>query len=106
MKNGIDETNSFYGSIKGVAATSRLLMPNGSVDPWHKLGLIGTNQNQEASAFPIFIKGTAHCADMYPATVLDPTSLKNARTTIQQFIDKWLSSSRKRHTRKSENRLP
>lgn len=38
------------------------------------------------------ISGAAHCADMYPPTVLDPPDLQPARNRISAHIGKWIQN--------------
>ncbi|EDV20342.1 uncharacterized protein TRIADDRAFT_63413 [Trichoplax adhaerens] len=81
----ITMTNNYYGAlaIKG----TRIVFPNGSIDPWHALGLL---KSTDATRPTIFIKGTAHCANMYPPTSKDPAGLRQARTKILGYLTKWL----------------
>ncbi|CAK1588672.1 unnamed protein product [Parnassius mnemosyne] len=80
-----DWTNSYYGGL-GISV-SRVVFVHGSVDPWHALGLTTTEDNDAPA---IFIHGTAHCANMYPASENDPAELTEARLEIQQYIGTWL----------------
>eukprot|EP00727_Mastigamoeba_balamuthi_P010964 m51a1_g6490 hypothetical protein (433) ;mRNA; r:161311-163007 len=81
----IDKTNTFYGGRN--IATSRVVLPNGSVDPWHTLGVTATSDH---NLHPVFIKGTAHCADIMSSKSTDPKALIQARTKIIALLDKWL----------------
>ena len=65
----------------------RTVFPNGSVDPWSALGITSNKPGNAA----IFIKGTAHCADMYPPSENDSHELKEARIEIENYLDAWLS---------------
>ncbi len=40
VTNAIQETNNFYGSTH--LQTTNVVLPNGSVDPWHALGILKT----------------------------------------------------------------
>lgn len=80
-----DRTNTIYGALN--IEITNVVFVHGSVDPWHALG-ITTTQNQGAPA--IYIKGTAHCANMYPPTDDDLPQLKAARVEIGLHIQKWL----------------
>ena len=42
---------------------------------------------------PIFIQGTAHCANMLPPSPSDPPGLVAARQEISSFIDVWLHTA-------------
>ncbi|KAI5647052.1 serine carboxypeptidase s28 domain-containing protein [Phthorimaea operculella] len=80
-----DWTNNKYGALD--IAVSRVVFVHGSVDPWHALG-ITTTQDQDAPA--IYIDGTAHCANMYPASDDDIEALKEARVEVKQYLTTWL----------------
>lgn len=86
IQNGIDETNTNYGGY-GIAS-SKIIFPNGSIDPWHALGIIKDVTSSEQA---VFIEGTAHCANMYPASPSDPPQLVAARQTIQDHLKAWLA---------------
>ncbi|CAL8110230.1 unnamed protein product [Orchesella dallaii] len=88
IENAIKWSNAYYGArdIK----VSRVIFVNGSIDPWHKLGI--TSQNQTSSEnVVIFINGTAHCANMYPDAPSDIPELKAARQQILHQLTEWLS---------------
>ena len=38
-----------------------------------------------------YVSGTAHCANMYPATYADPPQLTKARQTVSDLIKLWIS---------------
>ncbi|KPP58865.1 hypothetical protein Z043_123269, partial [Scleropages formosus] len=68
--------------------TTRIVFPNGSIDPWHALG-ITQDINKDLPA--VFIKGTAHCANMYPAREQDLPQLTMARDHVYLLLQKWLT---------------
>ncbi|KAL0973367.1 hypothetical protein UPYG_G00202530 [Umbra pygmaea] len=82
---GVDQTNEYYGGYN-IHAT-RIVFPNGSLDPWHALG-ITSSITEDLPA--VFIKGTAHCANMYPARAEDLPQLTLAREHIFQILQDWL----------------
>jgi len=86
----INSTNIYYGGDKPYGAT-KILFVNGSLDPWHALG-ITKDLNEDLQA--IFIKGTAHCADMHPAQPSDPPGLALAQEEITVQIAGWLSEAK------------
>lgn len=86
IQMGINRTNTNYGGY-GMRAT-KIVFPNGSIDPWHFLGFT-KDLSMESPA--IYIQGTAHCANMYPATSDDLPQLVQARATIEKLIGTWLS---------------
>lgn len=82
---GVMMTNIQYGGLDYQG--NNVVFVHGSIDPWHALGITET---KEQGAPAIYIKGTAHCAVMYPKSANDPLQLKAAREQIQQIIDSWL----------------
>ncbi|XP_022286435.2 putative serine protease K12H4.7 [Crassostrea virginica] len=88
IQQGINRTNTNYGGF-GMKAT-KIVFPNGSIDPWHFLGFI-KDLSYESPA--IYIQGTAHCANMYPASDDDLPQLVEARATIEKLIGTWLKSN-------------
>jgi pimeloyl-ACP methyl ester carboxylesterase len=85
MTPNIDATNSNYGGSN--LQSSRIVLPNGSVDPWHTLGVLQQPNLQE---HPILINGTAHVADLYPPRSSDLPQLTQTRTIELNFIARWL----------------
>ncbi|KAL1510018.1 hypothetical protein ABEB36_004676 [Hypothenemus hampei] len=80
-------TNTLYGALE--IEVSNVVFVHGSVDPWHALGItISDNKNAPA----IFIKGTAHCANMYPPSDTDLPQLESARVEIGKLIQSWLDT--------------
>ncbi|CAJ0595738.1 unnamed protein product [Cylicocyclus nassatus] len=86
IQNNIDRINHQYGGRDFFNGTN-VVIPNGSIDPWHALGLYEPN---DPSVVSYLIKGTAHCADMYPPREQDLPDLVKAREIIEENIDKWL----------------
>ncbi|XP_020492543.1 thymus-specific serine protease [Labrus bergylta] len=85
VAEAVAQTNEYYGSY-GISS-SRIVFPNGSIDPWHALGITqGTNPDLPA----VFIKGTAHCANMYPARAEDLPQLTLARDHVFLLLQQWL----------------
>jgi len=85
LEKGIKETNTEYGGIQ--PRVSNVVFVHGSGDPWHRVGR--TNNLSEDSP-AILIPGTAHCANMYPASQGDPPQLVDARNRIGGLISKWI----------------
>ena len=81
-------TNAYYGGKDIPKNVTNIVFPNGSIDPWHALGV---TESISESLIAIFIKGTAHCANMYPPRDNDPPALTAAREKITQQIGLWLS---------------
>ncbi|XP_038049891.1 thymus-specific serine protease-like [Patiria miniata] len=85
LTQGIARTNTNYGA-KGIRAT-KVIFPNGSIDPWHYLGITKDVSETETA---VYINGTAHCANMYPALPSDPPQLVQARDTIFKAVEAWI----------------
>jgi len=84
----VDYTNSYYGGRD--VRSNKIVFLNGSVDPWHALGLISDTPKPEE--MPVcYIKGTAHCADLYSSSPNDLESLTDARNKAWNYLDKWLA---------------
>ena len=81
-------SNSNYGSV-GIKG-SRIIFPNGNIDPWHALSVLPGDVNIEPSVIPILINGTAHCANMYPTGAADLPSLVQARRAIFNLVHLFL----------------
>ncbi|OWF35753.1 thymus-specific serine protease-like [Mizuhopecten yessoensis] len=83
-------TNEYYGgsSPRG----SKIIFSNGSIDPWHKLGVLtGLSATEQA----VFIEGTAHCNDLMPSKPKDPPQLTAARRKIASIITGWLKDEQR-----------
>lgn len=87
LDDAVERTNMIYGALDIQA--DRIVFIHGSVDPWHALGITNTVEN---NAPAIYIKGTAHCADMYPASSDDLAELTEARVEIAQYLSNWLET--------------
>ncbi|KAJ9590370.1 hypothetical protein L9F63_016607 [Diploptera punctata] len=85
LMRGIRRTNINYGAMNQRA--SRIVYVHGSLDPWHALGITKTLDLQSPA---IYIRGTAHCADMFASLPSDPPQLQYARKIIDSLIGLWL----------------
>ena len=83
----VASANAYYGGTDIPKNATNIIFPNGSIDPWHALGI---TWNISESLVAVFIQGTAHCANMYPARSTDLPSLVAARETISHTIGQWL----------------
>jgi len=79
-------TNTYYGSTN--LQSSNIVLPNGSIDPWH---ILGVAKAPNPSITTIFINGTAHCADLYPPRSSDVSGLTQARAVEVKLLGQWLS---------------
>ena len=83
-------TNSYYGGRD--VRSNKIVFLNGSVDPWHALGLVSdTPKPQDMPVY--YIEGTAHCADLYGSSANDLKSLTDAREKAWYYVDLWLKEN-------------
>lgn len=88
VATAVAATNKLYGGTDDIPSNAtNIVFPNGSIDPWHALGVL---QSPHKSLETIFINGTAHCANMYPPSPHDLPGLVKARDTISSLIQDWL----------------
>ncbi|XP_049582929.1 thymus-specific serine protease [Syngnathus scovelli] len=85
LAESVAATNEYYGSYS--IYSTRIVFPNGAIDPWHALGI---TQDIRPDLPAVFIKGTAHCANMYPADSKDPLQLTLARDQIFLHLQQWM----------------
>ncbi|OWA53356.1 putative serine protease K12H4.7 [Hypsibius exemplaris] len=85
LKNGITETNTYYGGRD--LKVDHIVFVNGDIDPWHALGI---TKRHGHNAPAVLIKGAAHCSDMYPSRDEDIPEVKLARVIIEFFLRKWI----------------
>uniref|UniRef100_A0AAY5KRD0 Serine protease 16 n=1 Tax=Esox lucius TaxID=8010 RepID=A0AAY5KRD0_ESOLU len=84
-------TNKYYGETH--PHTDRVLYVNGDIDPWHKLSVLEEDLNKGSKDMAVFIKGTAHCADMSSERAADRPALKLARKAIERQVAMWLKEA-------------
>ncbi|XP_060598936.1 putative serine protease K12H4.7 [Ruditapes philippinarum] len=85
-----EQTNRFYGGLS--LPISRAVFVNGMMDPWVKASLTVPGPFSRDIDI-ISIEGTAHCADMYPPSPIDPPQLAAARSKISKTIGNWLANN-------------
>ncbi|XP_014836251.1 PREDICTED: thymus-specific serine protease-like [Poecilia mexicana] len=81
-------TNSYYGGDN--PNTYRVLYVNGGVDPWKELSVV---QDSSEESQTVFIKDTAHCADMSKERLTDRHSLRKGRQEIENHVARWLKTA-------------
>ncbi|ELT98942.1 hypothetical protein CAPTEDRAFT_229193 [Capitella teleta] len=86
IQSAVDWTNSEYGGYN--ITVTRVVFVNGDIDPWHALGI---TRDLNAHSPAILIKGTAHCANMYPDAPNDLPQLIRARESVKKLLTLWLS---------------
>jgi len=88
LARGVAATNAEYGG-RDISVES-VVFVHGSIDPWHAMGIV---QSDREAAPAIYIEGTAHCANMYPASQDDPAQLVAARRRIGQLVHQWIQQA-------------
>jgi len=68
---------------------SDTLWVNGSIDPWHALGVLVAPPGADFNT--LLINGTAHCGDMIPPFPGSPATLAAAQQVIQQQLKTWIT---------------
>lgn len=86
MRPNIDFTNAYYGE-RNLYAT-KLLLPNGSIDPWHALAIV--DKTKYPDIHPFFMEGTAHCADLYAPSPNDMPVLTKTREQMLAKLTEWI----------------
>lgn len=87
VNEAVTATNKLYGGKDNIPKNAtNIVFPNGSIDPWHALGVV----QSRSSLVSVFINGTAHCANMYPPSPQDLPALVQAREVISDKIQSWL----------------
>ncbi|VDO91378.1 unnamed protein product [Heligmosomoides polygyrus] len=89
VDRAVRSTLDYYGGADGYKGTN-VVIPNGSLDPWHALGKYTSS---DPSVVWYLIEGTAHCADMYPPRESDAPGLTVVRKLIGRNIELWLSKN-------------
>lgn len=88
VSSSVAATNKYYGGKDNIPHNAtNIVFPNGSIDPWHALGVL---ESPHDSLVAVFINGTAHCANMYPPSPNDLPDLVKARAIITDNIQVWL----------------
>ncbi|CAJ1405315.1 unnamed protein product [Effrenium voratum] len=99
VRENIESTNSFYGGAdidapwidwNAVKAT-RVVFPNGEVDPWHWEGCL---VSPRPSVDTIFVKGASHCEWMHAEKPGMPEQLILAKSLARKyFFLNWVLNS-------------
>ncbi|CAG2113212.1 unnamed protein product, partial [Medioppia subpectinata] len=66
IQKAVDRTNAYYGGLK--PNITNVMFPNGSLDPWHSLGILKDLNN---STKAVMIENYSHGGDMWGSTPKD-----------------------------------
>lgn len=85
IQKNIDISNDFYGA--GHPNATRILYPNGEVDPWKSQGIL-TSPGPELPV--MLVKGASHHAWTHPSLPTDQATVVQARINIKKQVAAWL----------------
>lgn len=78
-------SNALSGGNK--PAGSRVLWPNGSIDPWYNLSVLEAPPDQDV----LWVEGASHHFWTHPSKPSDSKLVNAARQTIRETVMKWIS---------------
>jgi serine protease 16 len=85
IQKNIDASNAFYGA--GHPNATRILYPNGEVDPWKSQGILVS----PGPDLPVMlVEGASHHAWTHPSLPSDQPSVVQARLDIKKQVAAWL----------------
>lgn len=67
---------------------TRILYPNGEIDPWHALGVLSPPNDQEPI---LWVKAASHHFWTHPSLETDDIYTREARTAIWNQVNAWLA---------------
>ncbi|XP_065645101.1 dipeptidyl peptidase 2 isoform X2 [Hydra vulgaris] len=77
----------YWGSLNDIKKASRIIFPNGDLDPWHTGGVL---EDLSDSLIAIMVEGGAHHLDLRGSNPADPKSVIEARNKITEIITGWM----------------
>ncbi|KAH7709701.1 serine protease F56F10.1, partial [Aphelenchoides avenae] len=86
IEEAVRRTRRKYGG-RGHYNGTNVVIPNGSMDPWHAMGFYGPYRPLDPSAVVLLINGTAHCWDTQD---IDLPQIKEAQKIIFANVKKWV----------------
>ncbi|CAD5228722.1 unnamed protein product [Bursaphelenchus okinawaensis] len=94
VKAATRRTQDFYGEADEYNGT-HVVIPNGSIDPWHALGTYVSDFEKDQHAY--LITGSAHCADMSAPGPNDVPGLGQVRSLIFEKLQEWTGNKVSAH---------
>ncbi|XP_057301887.1 dipeptidyl peptidase 2-like [Hydractinia symbiolongicarpus] len=79
---------NYFNSPNDVKKASRIIFPNGDLDPWMPGGVL---ENLSDSLIAVLVVGGAHHLDLRASNPADPPSVIQARETITKYIVQWMA---------------
>lgn len=89
VKRSISAANTRYGGAVNFQAT-RILFPNGEVDPWKAGGVLTSPPNSQEEPV-LLVKGASHHFWTHPSLPTDSAEVNAARQVIWKQVDEWLA---------------
>jgi len=80
----------FWGSLGDISHASRIIFPNGDLDPWYPGGVL---ENLSEDLIAVRVEGGAHHLDLRASNPADPASVVKARETIFEHLTTWMAHS-------------
>jgi len=77
----------FFGTKDEIKHASRLIFPNGDLDPWMPGGVL---EDLSEDLIAIMIEGGAHHLDLRESNPADPQSVIDAREKIATILQTWM----------------
>ncbi|XP_066920969.1 dipeptidyl peptidase 2-like [Clytia hemisphaerica] len=83
----------YFGTLDEIKHASRLIFPNGDLDPWMPGGVL---EDLSDDLIAIVIEGGAHHLDLREANDADPQSVIDAREKIATILQNWMEHPEKK----------
>jgi serine protease 16 len=89
VRANIARANNLYGGKANFQAT-RVLFPNGEVDPWKAGGVLESPKGSVEEP-TLMVLGASHHFWTHPSLPTDSAEVNDARQKIWAQVDKWLA---------------
>lgn len=89
VSSAILATNVRYGGAVNFQG-SRIMFPNGEVDPWSAGGVLVAPENS-VEEVPLWVEGASHHFWTHPSLETDSAQVNAARQAIWNQVDSWLA---------------
>lgn len=80
-------STQYWGTLDDIKKASRLIFPNGDLDPWRPGGVL---EDLSKDLIAITVKGGAHHLDLRASNPQDPQSVIDARERITNILMQWM----------------
>ena len=89
VAQNVANSNVVYGSL--TPEVTRIMWPNGEVDPWHCLAVLDVPPKSGQKT--LFVDGASHHAWTHPTSDSDQMSVELARVAIRYQILLWVKTN-------------